>query len=218
VGAGHGHRPAVEHLLWHIVRRLVWGVYAPDGKPAGAIRVAEDRSFATVDDDACTLPDDAIVGIAHPLHLGGDLPGWSEVFADYEILQPFPQLSRPTFALTAEELTGGRLARFEGVTVPTTKLLGLERRGWRRETPQDAGMQGRIELTLADGLEIAVEIDPGIAVGMIDEFPEQKLEMVLLHDGTGGRWSRDGRGQLPMSRLDPVAASELIRDLTEITA
>jgi hypothetical protein len=209
----------VDHpLLWHIVRRLVWGVYAADGTPAGAIRVAEDRSFSTVGDDETKLPDDAIVGIAHPLHLGGDLAAWSEVFADYEILQPFPQLSRPTFTLTAGELAGGRLARFEGRTVPTTKLLGLERRGWRREAPQDAGMQGRLELAIAPGLEIAVEIDPGIAVGMIDEFPEQKLEMVLLHDGTGGRWSRDGRGQVPLGRLDPVAASELIRDLTEITA
>ncbi|MET0423526.1 MAG: DUF4132 domain-containing protein [Actinoplanes sp.] len=205
----------VDHpLLWHIVRRLVWGRY----DTAGAFRVAEDRSFSSVDDEAITLPADASIGVAHPLHLGDDLGAWSELFADYEILQPFPQLGRPTYALTAEEAASSRLVRFEGITLPTTKVIGLERRGWRRETPQDAGMQGRMELIVAPGLEVAVDIEPGIVIGMIDEYPEQKIDLVMLHDGSGSRWSTDGRGQVPLSRLDPVVASELLRDLTEMTA
>ncbi|GIM96326.1 DUF4132 domain-containing protein [Paractinoplanes toevensis] len=205
-------------LLWHIVRRLVWGRYDETGALVEAIRVAEDRTFSTMDDDETTIADDALVGLAHPLQLAGDLATWSELFADYEILQPFPQLSRETFALTAEEATESRLTRFEGITLATTKVLGLERRGWRRDDPMDGGVQGAIELKLGPRLEVTVELDPGIVVGMPTEFPEQKLTGVYLHDGTYSVWARASNGLVPLGKLDPVAASEVIRDLTEITA
>jgi predicted DNA-binding WGR domain protein len=206
-------------LMWHIVRRLVWGLYDTGGALTGAIRVAEDRSFSNADDDTTTIADDALVGVAHPLHLTGELATWSELFADYEILQPFPQLSRETFALTPEEAAGAHFAKFEGVTLPTTKLMGLERRGWRRESPQDAGIQAAMELVLAPNLEVAVELDPGIIVGMPTEFAEQKLTHIYVHDGTAySSWSRGNKGLIPLGKLDPVAASEIIRDLTDITA
>ncbi|MGW4943038.1 DUF4132 domain-containing protein [Actinoplanes sp. NPDC004185] len=204
-------------LLWHIVRRLVWAVYDESGKPTGAIRVAEDRSFSDVHDDEVSLADDASVGVAHPLHLGDHLADWVEVFADYEILQPFAQLSRETFSLTAEEAASGRLTRFEGHTVPTGRVIGLERKGWRRETPQDAGVQGRIELAVGPGQEVVIDLDPGVAIGALDIFPEQTLQAIFVSDGTGGRWNTTP-GQVPLGRLDPVIASEIIRDLTELTA
>lgn len=208
----------VDHpLLWHIVRRLVWGLYDANGLVLSAIRVAEDRSFSTVDDDETTLADDAVVGVAHPLQLGPALAAWSEVFADYQILQPFPQLSRPTFTLTPAESETSELSRFVGISLPTTKVLGLERRGWRREEPQDGGVQGHIELKLGPQLEMAISLDPGIVVGMVTEFPEQKLTDVFLHDGDGTGWRPTG-ARIPLGRLDPVAASEIIRDLTEISA
>ena len=62
-----------------------------------------DRSLADVHDDTCAVDDGASVGIAHPLHLGASVAAWSELFADYEILQPFPQLGREVHTLTAEE-------------------------------------------------------------------------------------------------------------------
>ncbi|KJS50975.1 hypothetical protein VM98_39685, partial [Streptomyces rubellomurinus subsp. indigoferus] len=75
---------------WHLVRRLVWLAEA-DGT-ATAFRVAEDRTLADVRDEVFELPARASVRLAHPLLLGGDLAAWSELFADYEILQPFRQL------------------------------------------------------------------------------------------------------------------------------
>ncbi|BBH65246.1 hypothetical protein ACTI_19310 [Actinoplanes sp. OR16] len=197
----------VDHpLVWHVSRRLVWLI---DGR---AFRIAEDRTFSTVDDDELTLPADARVGVAHPLHLGGSLAAWTELFADYEILQPFPQLGRSTYELTAESLTG-----FENITVPTTKILGLERRGWRREEPQDAGIQGRMEFEVTPGVEFTLELDPGIAVGEVTYFPDQKITAAYLHDGTSTRWRRDPSSDVALDRLDPIAASELMRDLTDMT-
>ncbi|MBU2667105.1 DUF4132 domain-containing protein [Actinoplanes bogorensis] len=206
----------VDHpLVWHVVRRLVWGVYT-DGALTGSVRVAEDRTYADAQDEPVELAADATVGVAHPLHLGDTLPDWAEVFADYEILQPFPQLSRETFALTEPEAAGLELTRFQGAEVPTGKVIGLERKGWLRELPQDGGVQGHIAFALAAGTELRVDLDPGIAVGAMDIFPEQKLQRIWLYDGTGNYWRREG--SLPLGRLDAVAASELIRDLTEVTA
>ncbi|MFC4070058.1 DUF4132 domain-containing protein [Actinoplanes subglobosus] len=203
-------------LMWHIVRRLVWARFDDSGAVVGALRVAEDRSLAAVDDEPATLADDDVVGIAHPLHLGDDAPGWAEVFADYEILQPFPQLGRPVFALTPEEAQTSHLRRFEGVTVPTTKVLGLERRGWRREDPQDGGVQGYIERVVAPGRTFSIELDPGIVVGEAGYFADQRLSLAFLHNGTGTGWQSADRGRVTLGSLDAVVASEILRDLSEV--
>ncbi|MFC4066982.1 DUF4132 domain-containing protein [Actinoplanes subglobosus] len=205
-------------LLWHIVRRLVWVTFDAAGAPAGAFRVAEDRTLSTVDDEETRLADDAVVGVAHPLHLGEDVAAWGEVFADYEILQPFPQLGRPVFTLAEGDLRGSRLIRFQGVKVAATKLLGMERRGWHREAPQDAGVQSRLEFGLGDDMEVIVDFEPGIAVGGIDYFPEQELKDIWLQRGVTSRWSRGDQGHVALGSLDPITVSEILRDLTDLTS
>ncbi|MCW2943392.1 MAG: pSRTUE45c [Actinoallomurus sp.] len=203
----------VRHpLTWHVARRLVW---LSDGT---AFRVAEDRTLADVEDRALTLSDTARITIAHPLELAGALAAWAEVFADYEILQPFPQLGRPVYALTEEERAASQLTRFEGVTVPTGKVLGLERHGWVREYPQDAGIQGLISRPAGEGWFIVIHLDPGIAVGYADEFAEQELAAIWIADNPDGYRRRDDEDPLRFGVLDPVMASEVIAALTELTS
>ncbi|MCC3655188.1 DUF4132 domain-containing protein [Streptomyces sp. S07_1.15] len=183
-----------------------------------AFRVAEDRTFADAGDEEFTLPGDATVRLAHPLNLGAELPVWAELFADYEILQPFPQLGRPVHRLTEQEAAGGRLGRFEGITVDTRKLLGLERRGWQRGEPQDAGVECWISRRVAEKRWVILNPSDGIAVGAIDIFPEQKVEAVWLHNRPGD-WSPPHQGiELAFADIDPVILSEVIADLTELTA
>ncbi|WP_051778394.1 DUF4132 domain-containing protein [Kitasatospora phosalacinea] len=200
-------------LLGHLVRRLVWTA------DHTAFRVAEDRTFADVHDQSFALPRDATVRLVHPLRLApAELAAWAELFADYEIVQPFPQLGRPVAALTAEEAAGHRLHRFEKHTVPTSRILGLTKRGWRRGEPQDAGLEWWFHKPLPNGRHLVVEIRPGIAVGLPNEYDEQALEAVWLDDALGRYWpnSRDYRQRL--GDLGPVAVSELLADLQELTA
>jgi hypothetical protein len=206
----------IDHpLLWHIARRLVWATLDAEGAVCTTFRVAEDRTFAEVEDDPFLLDDAATVVIAHPVQLAEALPSWSELFADYEILQPFPQLGRAFYRLDDEERDASRLTRFEGIKVPTGKLLGLERRGWSRGGPQDNGMQGCLEWPLPGGQTLVVELDPGIAIGAIEDLPEQRLTEVWITAG-GDVWRRSG--PVPFSLLDPISASEVLRDLTEVIA
>ncbi|GAA2454248.1 hypothetical protein GCM10010191_86390 [Actinomadura vinacea] len=185
-------------LLWHFARRLVW-VSEHDGARA-AFRIAEDRTLADAADAVFTPPDGALVGIVHPVALGERATKeWARVFADYEILQPFPQLGRPVHALTAAE-RGGRLERFEGVTVPGGSLLGLVRRGWERGVTQGGGVVAQVWRRLPDGARITVELDPGLAHG----HPRpQRLARVRFDGGTS-------------EEPDPVAVSEALADLATL--
>ncbi len=199
-------------LLWHIGRRLVW-FSAGSGT---ALRIAEDRTFAGADDDPVPVTDGEMIGVAHPVRLGAETARWAEVFADYEILQPFPQLGRPVFTLTDAERSAGRLTRFEGITVPTTKVLTLDRRGWSRHEADDNGAQRAFDRLAGPGRVLTVHLDPGI-VGQAGFDAEQKLLAVYLHDGTVDPWYLDDEKTLPLGDLDPVSASEILRDLTDVT-
>lgn len=202
-------------LVCHLVRRLVW-LSEADGVST-AFRVADDRGFAAVGGEEFALPEEATVRLPHPLRLGEAVTAaWSEVFAEHAIVQPFPQLGRRVFALTEEEAAGHRLGRFEGIKVPTGKVLGLERYGWRRGNPEDNGVERWISKPLGDDCHLVVALDGGIAVGAVEVYPEQTLETVWLDVEPSDYWHSRPH-DLRFDRLAPVTASELLADLTALT-
>nr|WP_237419093.1 DUF4132 domain-containing protein [Kitasatospora sp. SID7827] len=200
-------------LLGHLVRRLLWTT-GPD-----TFRVAEDRTLADHDDRPFTLPADATVRLAHPLHLDpAAAAAWGEVFADYELVQPFRQLGRPVVRLTEEEAAGHRLHRFEKHTVPVGRVLGLTARGWQRGTPMDAGVECWIHKPLPDGRFVVIALNPGIVVGLVNELGDQTFEAVWLGTAPGDYWP----GRYPYDErfadLAPVTASEVLLELEELTS
>ncbi|MDP9797640.1 hypothetical protein J2S43_006152 [Catenuloplanes nepalensis] len=186
-------------LLGHLVRRLVWGVYA-DGTLCAAFRVAEDRSLAGPDDEEMTLADDALVGVAHPVELG---TVWGEVFSDYEILQPFPQLGREVFTPADAELP---------TDAENRALLALEKRGWRRGEPGPGGQQQSIGKTLPGGVHVELELSPGIPISDPHDVWADSQEV------SAPRLTIGDRRNVPLTDLDPVTASELLRDLATLAA
>jgi hypothetical protein len=189
-------------LMQHLAQRLVWVTYPADGAAGTALRVAEDGSMADVDDEAFAVGDDDVIGVAHPLDLGADLPAWAALLIDYEILQPFPQLHRPVWRLTTEQAAQQRLPEFVDVNVPVDRLLKLERRGWwRRSLPMAAGIQNTMECNLPGPGALDFPLDPGISINDAYDQPTQTL--------------RDARltGAENFAALDPVIVSELLCDL-----
>ena len=205
----------VEHpLLTHLVRRLVWGVYAADG---GALqrtfRVAEDRSYADQHDDALALAPDAIVGIAHRLHISdADAAAWGKIFADYELAQPFEQLGREVYKLTAAEAASDKLARFDGRVVETKKILGLLSRGWRKGDAQDAGCIFEVYKVINPQLIASLPFEMGLNAGGMDYVdPTQKLGSVDFA-ATAPSWNTR-TNLFTLGNLDEVTLSEVIRDI-----
>ncbi|XVQ09683.1 DUF4132 domain-containing protein [Spirillospora sp. CA-255316] len=200
-------------LVRHLVARLVW-LAEHDGQVI-AFRVAEDGTYADAADDAVTLPERAGIGIAHPLDLGGTVPAWGELLADYEIIQPFPQLGRTVHTLTDAEREAGHLERFADLKVPARAILGLTGRGWERGAPQDAGVECWISRRVGPGRHVVIDFDPGFPVGDPDGMGDQTIDGVRLRARPEDTYFgvRDGDTSLRFGDLHPVTASEILADL-----
>jgi hypothetical protein len=109
----------VEHpLLRQLARRLVWRA----GKTM--FRVTEDATFADEDDKAFTPSGE--IGLAHPaLMTDAQRDAWIEHFAEYEIVQPFPQLARETFVADDQVLSS-----VAGAKASRGRIFQLVSRGW----------------------------------------------------------------------------------------
>jgi hypothetical protein len=122
-------------ILGRLARRFVWArVDKKTGGISSTFRVSEDGSFANTNDDAVLLATDDRVRLVHPMETSSqNLARWSDIFADYEIIQPFPQLGRPTFTPTKEELVDNALTRFKGKAAMQMAIMGrLVTRGWEK--------------------------------------------------------------------------------------
>lgn len=179
-------RYARHPWMRHVASRLVWGSVVD-------FRVAEDGTLADIDDKLFELPVDSPVVVRHPLDLAADeVAGWSELFADYEILQPFPQLARPVFRASDTDL-----AAFTGRTVTYGQLRGLETRGWSRWLDSSVQMVKR----LGGDTYAALDTDPGWhASDTAESVGPQRVEGVRFHGGT-------------VADVAPREYSELVYDL-----
>ncbi len=128
--SGRRWRPAefetflVQHpLLIHLVRRILWGCFDSSGQLVSAFRVSEERDYSDVNEAAFRLDGGASVGIVHPVHLSHEkISAWGQVFAEHEILPPFPQLGRAFLRLAADQRKARGIARIEGLRLPETFL------------------------------------------------------------------------------------------------
>jgi hypothetical protein len=192
-------RSIVGHpLLGQIARRLV---FEASGATSGFFRVAEDGSFADADDVTFTVAEGSSVCVAHALRLGPDRCAlFQRLFHDYALIQPFSQLDRSTWELTASERDGAKLARFVKRRVAAARLAGLLGfPGWQH----------------------------GSHVKMIKPLGARTIVLEIAHRGVHARGATaaDELGEVtvlaggapaPIGALTPVEASELLRDLESL--
>ncbi|MET7771008.1 DUF4132 domain-containing protein [Nocardia sp. NPDC005366] len=198
-------------LLRHLARQLVWVVLDDNGHAVNAFHIAADGELRDSDDRRLDL-DSESVAIAHPLHLREHLPYWVGRFADDRIRQPFPQLDRTLHHLTAEESAATSLARFADRMVATSALLRLEDSGWRRSAPADGGLQDYLFRPVGADLQVLIVLDDGIDARDPLLVPEQVLASVELAAGPPRHWWQRC-GDTKFAALDPITASEVLRDL-----
>ncbi|MDX8140677.1 DUF4132 domain-containing protein [Lentzea sp. BCCO 10_0061] len=201
---------AAHPLLWHLVRRLVW--ITDEGT---SFRLAEDRTLADEHDDEFTLSESTAVRVAHAVDLREASAAWGEVFADYEILQPFPQLGRPVHLLGAAGDLLPRAKKYCDTPYPIGKILGLTKKGWVRGTPQDAGVECWITRPFPDGGALVARLEPGIAVGAMDVFPEVGFSDMWFSRNGHGAWSAPADAPATYE-IDPITVSELLSELESL--
>ncbi|MBY0523276.1 MAG: DUF4132 domain-containing protein [Gemmataceae bacterium] len=211
-----------QPLMANLVRLLLWAGYDKKGKLATTFRVTEDQTYADVGDAACTLKGIDSVGVLHPLHLADELKGaWGEVFGDYEIIPPFPQLGRPIFALENTERRQKDVKRFDRVKLPApTLVFGLEKRGWTRGLGMDAGCFDEHSKPFpAADVTAVVRYDGSVGMGYIQ--PDELLSIVEFYFVAGfrgpGGFARNEK-KLTLGDMDAVVLSEVLSDVTALTA
>ncbi|TDZ79651.1 hypothetical protein DE4585_03399 [Mycobacteroides salmoniphilum] len=193
----------VSHpLLIHVVRRLLWAAFSPTGQ-LSLFRVAEDRTLADDNDSLISLAPSHTVGIAHPLHAPEHMATWGRIFADYELLQPFPQINRPVIKATEQDLREQELSRFAQATAKTFSLTALSSRGWEIGEMIDGPFRRQISRSAPSGRIVDIWLDPGIPADP-REIETQEISVRL------------DRGTFAETGL--VFASEIIIDVTGATA
>jgi photosystem II stability/assembly factor-like uncharacterized protein len=186
----------------HLAQRLVFGAHDSAGKLASTFRVAEDGSLASELDAEYKLPSDARVSVVHPARMPKDaLAKWADVFGEYKILQPFPQIARPVHVPTEAEKTATRIERFRGRDATYGALRGLESRGWQRWMDDVV----RFVKFVGDKSYVELETDPGWHPSQTaDDIEPQKLGDVVSH--------------APLGKLDPVVFSEIVYDIESLSS
>jgi hypothetical protein len=215
----------VRHpLMTHLARLLLWGAWDAGGSLRETFRVTEDRECEDAEDAAVTPPADRAIGIVHPLHLSDEQRrAWGQVFADYTILPPFPQLGREVHTVPAGDAAKRSLDRFTRVEVPAPGLIfTLEKLGWRRGTPMDAGCFDEHSRQFANvNVTAVVTYDGTVSMGYID--PNEKLKMTGCYFLEGLRApsayeNYDKASTLTLGQVDPVVFSETMHDLEAVAA
>jgi hypothetical protein len=181
----------------HLTKRLVWAALNAAGEDTGTFRVTDEGTYANEMDEEISLKETRTVLLAHPLYLP-TTTAWSSVFADYEIVQPFDQLSCTTFLPTKDEAKTNTLQRLAGTEVPYGALRGLTKVGWR---PWADSWINTYSRDLPGKASIQLNFEPGYSPSG-DEYEDQVIESVNLH------------GFKSYGEVDPIAFSELVRDLT----
>ncbi|MEV4125210.1 DUF4132 domain-containing protein [Nocardia sp. NPDC049707] len=186
----------------NVTRRLIWATYRDD-QVLDSFRIAEDNTFADADDAALDIAENAVIGIAHPLHLGTELTAaWADVLADYELLQPFPQTGREVHHPDPELLASSIVPIAANATAPLGRIHGLTSRSWN---PPERGAGGRIDTfdkRLPDDRVFSIGIDPGMEP-FEPVAPVHELRYASLA----------GRDSPTFADLSPITVSEILRDL-----
>ena len=140
----------VHPVLRELVRRLVWRT--DEGL---VFRVAEDGSFADVEDEEIDLPYEGFGRLAHPAELTVDEhAAWTEVLSDYEVIPPIEQLERSHRRLGSDEASRTAFVLPQGVREPFLAANILQSGGysrdfwgepWSREFPKLGGWRAQLE-------------------------------------------------------------------------
>ncbi|KNY26895.1 DUF4132 domain-containing protein [Pseudobacteroides cellulosolvens] len=213
----------VRHpLMVHLTRMVVWAGYSKEGTFIRTFRVTEEGNYADETDSEVFIDECERIEIIHPLNLTSDSAStWGELFSDYEIMPPFPQLGRAVYTLDPAELKNDTIARFVGMKFPApTLVFTLEKFGWERGTPMDAGCfdEHSKQFPAAD-VTIVVTYDGNVGMGYI--MPEEDLTITDIYFVKGlrepsGYYHKENK--LNLEKVDRVVISEVLHDLSLLAA
>ncbi|MBY0545890.1 MAG: DUF4132 domain-containing protein [Candidatus Obscuribacterales bacterium] len=208
----------VKHpLMFNLIRLMVWGEFDMEGMLRRSFRVTEDQTLADQDDKLLTLEGHEDIGIVHPLQMDENLKTrWGEVFSDYDLISPFPQLGRAIYTLDESEKSKEEITRFAGKMIPAASIVSiLEKHGWQRGSVEDGGCFHEHYKFFPGANITAVASYDWIGIGMIVESDDQDIKSCHFEQASRDRSSWYSKPEMvPLEFVDSIVISEVLADLT----
>ncbi|SFH92653.1 DUF4132 domain-containing protein [Planctomicrobium piriforme] len=215
----------VRHpLMTHLVQKVVWAGFDAQGNRLMTFRVTEERDYADPEDHSLSLGQVVTVGVIHPLQMTeAERESWGQVLGDYEIVSPFPQLSRLSYSLEPGEESEDDIQRYNSVRLAApTLVFGLEKMNWVRGVGLDGGGFDEHSKQFPAANVTAVCCYSGtVGMGYIDPNENLQIEGIYFCSGLRppsgyGGWhygsnSKDAR--IKLKDVPPVVISEVIADM-----
>jgi Domain of unknown function (DUF4132) len=218
----------VRHpLMLILVQRILWANYSANGKLLKTFRLTEDRSYADSGEEIYKLDQEGKVGIVHPLGIPKqESKLWGEIFSDYNIIQPFPQLGRSIYTLEPGEMDGTEITKFKDIEIPVVALVRtLEALGWQRSGLHDHGDYSAHSKYFAAAQVTAIVGDyEEVFVSLIDLDVAESIDGCCFVAGEwkgwdypAGRWGNQEKTKLlKLSEVSPIVLSEVLTDLNQL--
>jgi hypothetical protein len=186
---------------------VLWEAVDENGARVALVRLAEDRTFADLHDNAWSAPRGVKFAVVHPIDLDDASLGTAgTIWADYELLQPFAQLGRAVHRFTPAQLAGSALNVRDGKQAPApTLVFGLEGRQWRRYDIIDGGAFGN-HTRLFGNVRAVVDYDGNVGVGYIEATETLTVRGVSFS-------STATRQPLSLGEVSPRVLSEVVLDI-----
>ncbi len=151
-------------LLGRLAKRLVFAVPASATSTMITFRVAGDGTYEDAEEHMVAVAEDAHVVIIHPAMLtGSKLAQWRQIFDDYEIVQPFAQLSRPVPRLSEEDLRTSSTLMFSRTDVNAKRFWALRHHGWNLSSSAWTASSSRVTLGSREWTA-KLDVTPGLSM------------------------------------------------------
>lgn len=211
-------------IVGKLCTRLAWSAYLPTTEGGerflGCFRPLEDGSLTNEKDEAVTLPEDALIRLAHtgntPAELGA---AWLQHFADYDVEPLFAQFGRPAYNLPENKKNDTDVKDFEGHVLTTFKMRGKATKlGYVRGDAEDGGWFYQYRKPFSTlGLQAVVEFTGS---PLPEEDNPCALTQLYFTAIKGDRESSYSwmPAKLPLSKVPPVLLSECFNDLRQMAA
>ena len=152
-------------MLRELARRLLWSTQEDAPR---RFRLSEDYIPVDLDDAPVSLDDTSWVTLTHPMELeAAERDAWLQIWNDYELLQPFEQLTRQTYRLDPDTPQVRKdVPSVRDQPVAAGSLLGLIQQGWEKLQDganiyglrRDIAGETAATLMLHDGLNVALPL------------------------------------------------------------
>jgi predicted DNA-binding WGR domain protein len=197
-------RDLLNHpLLKPLLFGLVMGRFnTADELPQQCFCLHAAGHFVDLHGETVVIPDDAFIGLVHPLEFMPSLQFWRELWTSEERVQPFEQLERQVFVSPLADLAKTQLP--DPGKVASGKVLALiSQADWK--APKHS--EGELSKELGRGL--LAELTLEYHVWALKEYPEVEVFHVHLRRS-------ESCGGVRLEQAHPIAYSELRRDLARL--